>query len=233
MEYTKEITLSFTPSGDIPVVRVKQGDSSTRFIRITLLHGDDIFVPGAEQTILFREEKPDGHGVMTDSAYYDNSLGRYLVVNNGDGTVTVELTEQCTACAGFCKCDLCFVQSASVISTAPFLLEVDAAPGINDTIVSSDDFRTLVNALRDVGLSSTTELEDMTDVDLDDVGDDHIIVYQTTAHKWVNKSITDYGYQTEDDVENKIEGYGYQTEDEVNALIAQYIQNLNGNNVRY
>lgn len=233
MEYTKEITLSFTPSGDIPVVRVKQGDSSTRFIRITLLQGDDIFTPGAEQTILFREEKPDGHGILTDSTYYDNSLDRYLVINNGDGTVTVELTAQCTACAGFCKCDLCFVQSEAVISTAPFLLEVEAAPGISDTIVSSDDFRTLINALRDVGLSSTTELEDMTDVELDNVANDNILVYLSSVHKWVNKSIASYGYQTENDVEDKIEGYGYQTESDVNTLIAQYIQNLDGNNVRY
>lgn len=233
MEYIKEIILNLTPSGDIPVVRVKQGDSSTRFIRATVLRGDDIFIPGAEQTILFREEKPDGHGVLTDSTYYDIELGRYLVINNGDGTVSIELTAQTTTCPGFCKCDLCFVIGDAVISTAPFLIEVDAAPGISDTIVSSDDFRTLINALRDVGLSSTTELSDMTDVNLDSVIDGQILVFFSSSRKWENKSIEDYGYQTEQNVVNKIESYHYQTASDVNALIDQYIQSLDGNDVRY
>lgn len=233
MEYIREIQLSFTPSGEIPVVRTKQGDSSTRFVKITLVRGEEIYIPGAEQTILFREEKPDGHGVLLDSAYLDQELNRYLVVNNGDGTVTVELTSQTTACAGFCKCDLCLTVGQRLISTAPFLLEVEAAPGITDTIVSSDDFRTLINALEDVGLSSTTQLTDMTDVGLSGVTDGQMIVYDAQSGKWVNKSITDYGYQTQRNVTDAIENYGYQTETQVNQLISDAIALLDGNGLRY
>lgn len=233
MEYIRDIILSFTPSGDIPVIRVKQGDSFTRFVRITLLDGDDVFVPGAEQTILFREEKPDGHGVLTDSAHMDLTLGRYLVVKNGDGTITVELTTQCTTCPGFCRCDICMLDGDRLISTAPFLLEVEAAPGVASTAVSSDDFRTLINALRDVDLSSTTELRDMSDVVLTSLLHGQIIVYDANAQKWKNKSISDYGFQTAQDVTTAITGYHYQTENQVNTLISQAISALDANSVRY
>ena len=233
MEYTRDITVNFTPSGEIPVVRVKQGDTMTRFIRIRLIRGDEPYIPGSEQVILFREEKPDGHGVLVDNTWEDETLHRCFVVNNGDGTVTVELVSQMTACAGYCKCDLCFQRGDYLISTAPFLLDVEAAPGITDSIVSSDDFRTLIDALRDVGLSSVTNLSDMADVSLDGAQDGQIIVYNAVSQKWENKSITDYEYQTEQNVQTIVSGYGYQTESDVNTLIAAYIQALDGNNVRY
>ena len=233
MDYIKDITLSFTPSGDIPVVRVKQGDSFTRFIRITLVVGDEIFIPGSEQTVLFREEKPDGHGILTDSAHMDMTLGRYLVVKNGDGSITVELTSQATACPGFCKCDLCLLSGSKLISTAPFLLDVESAPGVSSQAVSSDDFRTLINALRDVDLSSTTELSDMSDVLLTSLLHGQIIVYDAAAQKWKNKDITDYGYQTAQNVTDTIENYHYQTESQVTTLISTAIAALDGNDVRY
>ena len=233
MEYVRDITLSFTPSGSIPVIRVKQGDSFTRFIRVTLLDGDDIFIPGAEHTVLFREEKPDGHGVLTDSDHLDLELGRYLVVKNGDGSVTVELTTQCTTCVGFCKCDICMLDGGRLISSAPFLLEVEAAPNISGSAVSSDDFRTLINALHDVDLSSTTELGDMNDVALESLLHGQIIVYDASAQKWKNKNITDYGYQTSQNVKDTVEAYGYQTATQVNSAIEQYVSALDANNVRY
>lgn len=147
MEYTREILLQFVPSGDIPVVHVKQGDASTRFIRATIIKDHQKYIPGAEQTILFREEKPDGHAVLLDNINPDSELGRYFVVVNDDGTVTVELTAQTTACAGKCRCDLCFVQSDRTISTAQFVLDVEEAPDVSNIAVSSDDFKSLVEAL--------------------------------------------------------------------------------------
>lgn len=233
MDYTREIVLNFIPDGNIPVVRVKQGDSSTRFIKATLTRGHEIYVPGAEQTILFREEKPDGTGVLMDSTYIDTTLNRYLVVNNLDGTVTIELVSQATACPGLCRCDLCFLQNEKAISTASFILDVEAAPAISGNIVSSDDFRTLINALEDVGKSSTTELSDMTDVALSGVANQQILQFVSESGKWVNVNISVFGFQTEAQVKAIVESYHYQTESDVNRLIAAYITALDGNNLEY
>ena len=147
MEYVYNITLHLIPSGEIPVVTVKQGDSSTRFIKATVIQGDRTYIPGAEQTILFREEKPDGTGVLMDSSSIDTELGRSLVTVDANGVIMIELTEQTSTCPGYCRCDLCFISSGEIISTAPFLIEVEQSPGISGSAVSNDDFRTLVNAL--------------------------------------------------------------------------------------
>ena len=147
MEYIYNITLHLIPSGEIPVVTVKQGDSSTRFIKATVIQGDRTYIPGAEQTVLFREAKPDATGVLMDSSSIDTELGRSLVTIDQNGVITVELTEQTSTCPGYCRCDLCFISSGEIISTAPFLIEVEQSPGISGSAVSNDDFRTLVNAL--------------------------------------------------------------------------------------
>lgn len=233
MEHTKDIILSLTPSGHIPVVRVKQGDSSLRYIRITVIKDHEVVIPGAEQTILFREEKPDGHGVILDNTYPDTELGRLLVTTDESGAITVELVSETTTCHGFCKCDLCFVNGGAAISTAPFLIFVEPSPDIISTAVSSDDFRTLINALEDVGLSSTTQLSDMTDVVLNSVQDGQLVAYDATLHKWTNKDIEDYGYQTEQNVRSIVTEYGYQTATQVNTLIAEAIAALDGNDLEY
>lgn len=233
MDYIYDIILNLIPSGDIPVVPVKQGDTSARFIHARIYHGHEIFIPGAEQTILFREEKPDGTGVVMDSTYIDTELNRCLVVNNLDGTVTIELVSQTTTCAGLCKCDLCFLQDEKTLSTASFILDVAASPAISDNVVSSDDFRTLINALEDVGKSSTTQLSDMTDVSLSGVVDGHILRFVSESGKWVNTAASSLGFQTEEQTKAIIESYGYQTENDVNNLIELYITALDGNNLEY
>ena len=233
MEYIYDITLHLIPTGEIPVVRVKQGDASTRFIRIKVIQGDEQYIPGAEQTILYREYKPDGTSVLLDSTYLDDQLGRYLVILNEDGSICVELTDQTSTCVGLCRCDICFISNGNALSTSPFVIDVEAIPDVTHSAVSSEDFRTLINALKDVGLSSVTGLVDMTDVALNDVQNNQIVVYDSSVGKWVNKDASVFGYLTEEDGRTLITGYGYQTEEQVNILIATYINGLDANNVEY
>lgn len=233
MNYTQDIVLNVTPDSSIPIVRVKQGDASTRFIHATIVKGHEILIPGAELTVLFREEKPDGTGVLLDSTYVDTNLGRMLVVVNEDGSVTIELVEQTTTCPGLCKCDISFIDGQKTISSASFILDVERAPDVATIAVSSDDFRTLINALEDVGLSSTTQLTDMTDVALSDIQNNQILAYSSSQRKWVNKDIADYGFLTEQTGRELIQSYGYQTVTQINTLIAEYIAGLDGNNVEY
>lgn len=156
MDYIYDITLSMVPSGEIPVVNVKQGDTSTRFVRARIVTKDGPYIPGAEQTILFREEKPDRTGVLTDNSSVDTELGRYLVTVDEYGAVVIELTSQMVSCPGYCKCDLCFVSDGEIISTSPFVLDVGASPAVSEGAVSSDYFQTLVSALNHVWDSAVT-----------------------------------------------------------------------------
>ena len=233
MTYTREITLHFTPDGNIPVVRVKQGDTSVRFIHATMTWNSSGIMPGSESTVIFRMSKPDGTSVLLDSSYPDTELGRTLVVMNDDNTVTIELVAQTTSCPGLSKCDLCFLSGEQTISTAPFVIDVEGSPDVASSAVSSDDFRTLINALQEVGRASVTSLLDMSDVSLDGVADGDVLSFYGTEQKWSNRDPDSYGYQKETDVRTIVEAYQYQTAPQVNALIAAYIASLDANETEY
>lgn len=147
MNYIYEITLDINPDEAMPVVRVKQGDASTRFILATLEKYNEPYIPEEGVGILFRCEKPDGTGVLEDSMSADTELGRYLVVDNRDGTVMIELVEQVATCPGRCRCDLCLYDGDEVLSSIPFCIHVFPSPNTTQLAVSSDDFRTLTSRI--------------------------------------------------------------------------------------
>lgn len=147
MECVREIELDMEPGAALPAVRVKQGDASLRFIQATLKYNDDQYIPDADVTAMFREEKPDGTGVLLDSTVVDEELGRSLVTINADGTITVELVEQTTTCPGRCLCDICLIRGGAIISTVSFVLDVFRSPNTANLAESSSDFRTIVNAV--------------------------------------------------------------------------------------
>lgn len=148
MDYTKEITLDVNPYGQLPMIRVKQGDASARFIKVTLTKDDEQYIPESGITFLFREHKADGHAVILDSAFIDPELGRYLIVKNNDDTISIELVSQTTTAVGRCDCDLCMLKDDTTLSTIPFVIEVVPAPDVATLIVSTDDFRTMNAAIQ-------------------------------------------------------------------------------------
>ena len=233
MEYVKNIILNLTPDGDIPVVRVKQGDASARFIRVSFVWDSDPVSVGSEQTVLFRMKKPDGTGVLIDSRYEDTELERRLITINADGSVTIELTAQSMSCAGLCLCDICLMSGERVISSTSFVVSVETIPDIASDAVSSDDFRTLVNALAEVGVVSPVYLHSMEDAQLNNITDGDIIVFNGSIQKWINLNPDILGYKKEADVRNIVNGYGFQTESQVNALIEAYVNSLDANETEY
>lgn len=130
------------------MVVVKQGDASSRYLTVYLKKNNETFIPESGTEFLFRCEKPDGHGVILDSGFKDSELDRFLVINNGDGTLDVELTAQCTTVSGTCRCDICLYKNEQILSTLPFALDVRRSPDATNLAVSSDDFRTLVSRTR-------------------------------------------------------------------------------------
>lgn len=135
MDYTRNIVLDVNAISASTVVRAKQGDNSTRFINITLTEDQQRVTPDSDATAQFRLEKPDRHAIL-DSA-----------VINSDGTITVELTSQCTAVVGRAKADICIMKDGKCLSTATFFLEVLASPDIADRALSSDSFGLLDEAI--------------------------------------------------------------------------------------
>lgn len=150
MEYTTSLKLDMNPRGAPPVIRVKQGDGFSRFLLAQLMKDGVNFTPESGVDFIFRCIKPDGHGVLEDSINEDAELERYLVINQGDGVIQIELVDQVATAVGRCMCDLCLIKSEKILSTIPFVIEVVASPDVGSLVVSTDDFRTLVNLIDDV-----------------------------------------------------------------------------------
>lgn len=150
MNYTRYITLDVNASSAVTVVNVKRSDAFTRFINVTLMKDGAKYTPEPGVWAMFRCEKPDGKGVMTDSRHKDTELGRFLVAIGNDGTVAIELIAQVTTAIGRCKCDVCLISGEEVLSTTPFIINVLPIPDIASLVVSTDDFRTLVNEVANV-----------------------------------------------------------------------------------
>ena len=134
MNFTYELTLDINPAHEIPVVRVKQGDAYTRFLDITLTKDGETYTPESGVEITFRCQKPNGTCVFEDSAEEDATLDRYLVVDNGDGTVTVELVADVTSDVGSCRCDLCLYKDEQVMSSMQFIIQVFPSPVTNQIV---------------------------------------------------------------------------------------------------
>ena len=174
MNYTRYITLDVNAASAVTVVNVKRSDAFARFINVTLVKDGVKYTPETGVWAMFRCEKPDGHGVITDSRNQDTELGRYLVTINSDGTITIELIDQVTTAVGRCKCDVCLMDGNQVLSTTPFIIDVKPIPNVASLVVSTDDFRTLVNTLAEVeGLEETLMDDDFINLvnDIKSIGD--------------------------------------------------------------
>ncbi len=151
MNYTRYINLDVNATSAVTVVAVKRNDAFARFINVTLMKDGVKYTPESGVWAMFRCEKPDGTAVVTDSRAQDTELGRYLVSIESDGTITIEIVDQVTAVVGRCKCDVCLMYNTEVLSTTPFIIDVKPVPNVASLVVSSDDFRTLVNAIAEIG----------------------------------------------------------------------------------
>lgn len=153
MNYTRHIYLDVNATSAVTTVKAKQGDDSLRYINATLLRDGTQVVPDNGATAIFRLEKPDGHAVINNATIEQN------------GTVTIQLTSQCTAVVGRCKADILIMVSEQTISTAVFILEIVKSPDVANQINSSDEFNVLIDVLERaeaVTVEGETKLFNMT-----------------------------------------------------------------------
>lgn len=134
MNYTSELTLDIAavdPACEIPVVRVKHGDAYSRFIAVTLKSDGDPYTPESGVVFRLRCRRPDGTCIFEDSSMEDEILERYLVINNGDGTITIELAPDIMDKVGVCWCDLCMYKDEQILSSMRFVIHVFPSPNVD------------------------------------------------------------------------------------------------------
>ncbi len=135
MNYTRQIYLDVNATSAVTVVKAKEGDDSLRYVNVILLRDGTQIVPDNGMSAVFRLEKPDGKAVVNNATIESN------------GSITVQLTAQCTAVAGRCKADVVLMANNETISTALFILEVVKSPDVANQLNSSDEFGVLADMM--------------------------------------------------------------------------------------
>lgn len=114
----------------------KQGDIASRFILFHLLDGDTP-LDLTEKSVRVYARKPDNTEIFND-----------LIINDrAKGYCTLELTSQCLASAGTVKMELYISESDKVLTSIPFELKVINSINSADSIVSTNEFSALNEAL--------------------------------------------------------------------------------------
>ena len=114
----------------------KQGDIASRYLLFHLLDGDKPF-DLSNKTVRVYAIKPDKTEIFND-----------LTINDArKGYCTLELTSQCLASAGVVKMELYISESGKVLTSIPFELEVIKCINTTDSIISTNEFSALNEAL--------------------------------------------------------------------------------------
>ncbi len=135
MNTTQNITLDLTKRTVFQYVSAKQGDNGSRFVKITLTDNGVVYKPPADTAATFRAQKPDGTAILNPA------------VVNGDGTVTVELTQQTLAVCGDVVADVCLMDKHGTrLSTVSFIIHIENAP-VGEQIDSTNEFLKLLEII--------------------------------------------------------------------------------------
>ena len=134
---TNFIQLDFNKENDLKVPSV-QYDSGSRFVKIKLQQNKVPFnINGYRVTVV--ANKVDGTEIMNDCTILDGD----------NGLVEFEITEQFNAVEGVVDCQLKLFKGKTLLTSMPFSINVVKSVSTKE-IVSSNELKTLVNALGEV-----------------------------------------------------------------------------------
>ena len=134
------LTLDVGLRDSYKVVFAKMGDTERRVIAEIKDNGEDYSLAGVN-TVEVRCRKADGKQV-TKNATKDNN------------TIVIDISGQMTTCKGTAIVDVVlYGTDGGVLSTAKFYLNVDDGAVNEDDIKSSNEYKSLTDALRTVGLA--------------------------------------------------------------------------------
>lgn len=136
-QYVQPLSLDVAGKDLYRYVYAKQGDTASRFVKVTMLANGVKITPESGTTAKIRALKPDGTGVYNAATI------------NNDGTITAELTAQMLAVKGDVRADIMLVgDNNEILSTVTFYIQVEEAPA-GKVITSSNEFLELIE-LRNV-----------------------------------------------------------------------------------
>lgn len=138
MLISKSVRLDLTPGAIPPRVKVSQYDDESREIVFTLVASSGSGSVSDADHAYVCGTKPDGHGFQ-----YDATI-------NNNGTVSVLVVQQMTACSGAVDCEIKLTKTENsreiVLNSANFILDVEKAALGEDTIVSDTEIPAIIDA---------------------------------------------------------------------------------------
>lgn len=180
---TNFIQLDFNKENDLKVPSV-QYDSGSRFVKIKLQRNKSPFkIDGYRVTVV--ANKVDGTEIMNDCTILDG-------VN---GVVQFEITEQFNAVEGVVDCQLKLFKGKTLLTSMPFSINVVKSVSTKE-IVSSNELKTLVNALGEVQNIDNRFAETNAQLSQQNQRIEEFISHETggnmqQAHSHVNKTTLD------------------------------------------
>ena len=117
----------------------KQDDTRSRFLLFQLLDGALPFNL-SNRSVRVYGAKPDGTTIFND----------LTITHSATGFCLLELTNQMLAVAGIVKLELMITEGDKKLTTIPFELEVIKKINSNAAVESSNEFSSLLNALKEI-----------------------------------------------------------------------------------
>lgn len=136
-----KIRLDVTQKNVLPKIYAKQADDKSRYITAELVSSGEI-IDLTDCQVLVYAQKPNGDKLFNDCEITDKS----------NGVVNCELTNQMLALNGNLKLEISiFLPQGGVLTTQPFIVEVDKTLRDDSAIESSNEFSALTEAINKVG----------------------------------------------------------------------------------
>ena len=128
MKYTTDILLPVSGSASYLTLPAKQGDSGSRFLRITLMDETGPAAVPQDATVTLSMTKPD-----------QTSVWNLCTVENGQ--ILAELTAQMLAAYGRALCDVnVFDPAGTLLSSSNFALDIEKSARKEGALESTDEF---------------------------------------------------------------------------------------------
>ena len=150
------IDLNLIPSSAPIIVHCDQYDTGTGRILARLYDGDTPYTPSG--TAIIQGTKPDRHGFMYNATLSGN-------------TVTADLTEQMTACAGDVRCQIVVTETSGRTGSFAFTLSVQKSALPSDTDMSASDYQIIEELIEDVQEAVGTATQSASDAEAWAVGE--------------------------------------------------------------
>jgi len=125
---TQTLKLNLIPGQVLPRVNVSQYDAGTRTLQMLLYNGDQAF------------NIPTGYGGFVQGTKPDRTGFQYAAtVTEGSNVVTLVVTQQMAAVSGEVTCELVIANGDDRIATVNFIIYVEAAALVDDTVISETE----------------------------------------------------------------------------------------------